>query len=221
MSNSKTIRLLLLILLTAAFAAASSAQTQSPVDKSESPSPVRTNALALVSELEKPVTCPEDGAETICLAQHYQAKTNAAIAGLKSIVRVDEQREGVIADMQKRIDVRGGIIQDLSRVDTNSQTIDGLGQNSKQLYEQQHRDDKDTIGDLQESLQACRNNQKWIFLGGAATGGVIAWKLKGSGSRVDQLLTNGLQFTGSAPLQMFQLSAEQKARAALNGVIKK
>ena len=191
------------------------------MDKSESPSPVKTNVLALISELEKPVTCPADGAEVICLAQHYQAKTEAAIAGLKTFVRVDEQRELVIADLQKRIDIRGGMINDLSRVDKNSQRMDTLGQDSKQLYEQQHRDDKDTIGDLQESLQACRNNQKWVFLGGAATGAAITWKIKGSGSRIDQLLTNGFQFTGSAPLQTFQLSSEQRARAALNAVIRK
>ena len=136
-------------------------------------------------------------------------------------MRIDEQREGVIADMQKRIDVRGGIIDDLQRVDKNSQRIDTLGQDSKQLYEQQHREDKDTIGDLQESLQACRNNQKWVFLGGAATGAVITWKIKGSGSSIDRLFTNGLQFTGSAPMSTFQLSSEQRARDALNSVIKK
>ena len=189
------------------------------MDKLEGPSPVRTNALALISEIEKPVSCPADSAETICLAQHYQAKTEAALAGLKSIVRIDEQREGVIADMQKRIDIRGGIISDLTQVDKNSQRIDTLGQDSKLVYEAQHRDDRQTIGDLQEKLDSCRSNQKWVFGGGALAGGVIAWKVKGSSAANTVLQFNPFATT-PAPMTMnfsqFQTTADELARQALS-----
>jgi hypothetical protein len=97
---------------------------------------------------------------------------------LKSIVRVDEQREGIIADMQSRIDIRGGIISDLKLVDKNSQTIDTrnqridtLGQENVQTMKDQHREDKQTITDLTKDLDSCRSNQKFVFGAGALVGG--------------------------------------------------
>jgi len=117
----------------------------------------------------------------LCLAQIYQAKVEAAIAGLHAIVRVDEQREGMIADMQERINVRGGIIDDLKQVDKNSQRIDVVGQEGLAIMRAQHTDDKTTIASLQESLNSCRGNQKWIAGLSALGGGLVGYKLRGAG----------------------------------------
>lgn len=219
MRNLKQTKLLSIILLIGAFVVGSSARAQSPEDKSQSPSPVKTNALSLISELEKQVVCPADGSETLCLAQHYQAKTEAAIAGLKALVRVDEQREGIVADMQRRIDIRGGIIDDLKKVDVNSQRVDTLGQDSRRLFEEQHRDDKETIGDLQQALDSCRSNQKWVFGAGVLTGGFVGYKIRGAGTLQSPFTSSasGFQFAQFAPpdFSQFQTSAEQRARQAL------
>lgn len=176
----------------------------------------------LLSELEKPVSCPSDSSEVLCLAQHYQVKTEAAIAGLRSLVRVDEQREGIIADMQQRIDIRGGIIEDLKKVDANSQQIDTLGQDTRRLFEEQHRDDKDTIGDLETELASCRSNQKWIFGGGVLAGFGIGYKVRGAGqfqnpftfvtTSDQQLKASGLNFSG------FQSTQEDRLRQALKNL---
>jgi hypothetical protein len=130
------------------------------------------------------------------------ARLDAAIAGLKSIVRVDEQREGIIADMQTRIDIRGSIIDDFKKIDANSQRIDTLGQESKLIYEAQHRDDKSTIGKLEDKLDSCRNSQKWIFGGGALIGGFVGYKVRGAG-----VLQN--------PFQSNFQSADERARQAM------
>lgn len=177
--TSKTVRRLSVTLLTAVFIAAHSVMNCYAQEKSQNPSPVKTNALALISELEAPINCSPD--ETLCFARIANARLEAAVAGLKAIVRVDEQREGIIADMQARIDIRGAIIDDLKKVDTNSQRIDTLGQANLEIMREQHREDKDKIGDLEKDLASCRSNQKWIFGAGAVTGGLVGYKIRGAG----------------------------------------
>lgn len=186
--TSKTIKLLSAILLTAAFIAVHSVTNCYAQEKSQNPSPVKTNALALISELEAPINCSPD--ETLCFARIANARLEAAVAGLKAIVRVDEQREGIITDMQSRIDIRGAIIDDLKKVDVNSQKIDVLGQNNLEIMREQHREDKDTIGDLQKDLDSCRSNQKWVFGAGAITGGFVGYKIRGAGTFQNPFTTN-------------------------------
>jgi hypothetical protein len=204
MMNSKTIKRLFRTQLINVFVVALSVTTCYGQNKLQDPSPVKTNALALISELESPSNCSPD--DTLCLAQITLAKLNAAIAGLKTIVRIDEQREGIIADMQARIDIRGGIIDDLKKVDTNSQRIDVLGVNNLEIMREQHRDDKAMIVDLQKDLASCRSNQKWIFAGGAITGGLVGYKIRGAGTFQNPFLSNGVT---SAQLDFLQFASKQ------------
>lgn len=170
----------------------------------QNPSPVKTNAQTLISELEKPANCSPD--ETLCLAEVLQRKLEAAVAGLKSIVRIDEQREGIIADMQSRIDIRGAIIDDLKKVDKNSQTIDTRGQEINAIWKDQHRDDKETIASLQKDLESCRSNQKWVFGAGAITGGLVGYKIGGAGSFRNPFVTNA---TNASPF--FGVTRDQRS----------
>lgn len=175
---------------------------------------MRTNALALVAELEKPSDCDNPS----CLAQVLSAKLAAAVAGLHSIIAVDEQREAIVEDLKTRIEIRGGIIADLKLVDKNNQQIDTLGQDSKRLYEEQHRDDKTTIGTLQGKLEACRSNQKFVFAGGALVGGAIGYKLKGVTDSVFQQTPFASFQSMQLPHSQFfmiQTTADQRAREAL------
>lgn len=216
------IRLLSMLLLISALGAKGLAQAPSQQDKSVSPSPVRTNALALIDELETPGICPPD--DTTCFSEITLRKLTAAIAGLKSIVRLDEQREGIIVDMQTRIDIRGDVIADLRQVDKNSQRIDTLGQDSKAIYEKQHQDDKDTIVDITNKLESCQSSQKWIAGISAIGGGLLGYKLRGSGvvqspfafitSSGSQVKTTGLSFLS------FESESEQRLRQALKNLQK-
>lgn len=148
----------------------------------------------------------------------------AAVAGLKSIVKIDEQRDGMVADMQSRIDIRGGIIDDLKKVDKNSQHIDTLGESSLQIFRDQHRDDKEMIGDLQKDLASCRSNQKWIFGAGVITGGVIVWKVKDAAPSLSSFLSQTsaqrAQFSQGYPLDYGPTSADEQLRKALKSLQK-
>lgn len=172
--------------------------------------------MGLLSELEKPVICPSDGSETLCLAQHYQVKTEAAIAGLKTLLRVDEQREGIISDLNQRIAIRGEIIEDLRKIDTNFQRVDVLGQNNLEIMREQHREDKDIIGDLQKDLASCRSNQKWIALGSAVGGGWIGYKIRGTGTFQNPFNPSNL----TAPFLDFETTTEKNLRSALKNLQK-
>ena len=177
------------------------------------PPPVRKSALALISELEKPADC--DTAS--CLSQVLSAKLSAAVAGLHSIVAVDEVREAVIGDYQKRIEIRGGIIDDLNQVNKNNQRIDSLGQDYVRVAEAQHRDDKSTIDKLGDKLESCQSNQKYVFVAGALTGGAIAWKVKGS--NVANSVLNPFQFNPGQlnqwnGISLYQTSPEERVRQA-------
>lgn len=124
--------------------------------------------------------------------------------------------------MQTRIDIRGGIIDDLKNVDTNAQRIDTLGQDSKTLYEAQHRDDKDTVGDLQQSLDSCRSNQKWIAGVSAVVGGLVGYKIRGAGivqSPFTFIAPSGQQLKASGlNLMNFQSPEEERLRQALKNL---
>lgn len=178
-------------------------------DKSESPSPVKTSALALLDELEAPnMTCGSD--DTICISRVTNAKLTAAIAGLRSIIRIDEQRTGIVADMQKRIDIRGGIIDDLQKVDRNSQRIDMLGVGNLAVMREQHIDDKRTIGDLQVELKSCQANQKWIALVSGVGGGFIGYKIRGAGQ-----FQNPFVPQSTSTFQLVETQAEKMLRERL------
>jgi hypothetical protein len=136
---------------------------------------------------------------------------------LKSIVRVDEQREGIIADMQSRIDIRGGIIDDLSKVDKNSQTIDLRGQEISAVWRGQHDDDKRMIADLQQDLDSCRSNQKWIALISGLGGSYVGYKIRGAGQIQNPFANFGQAAFAPNPIVY---SAEDKMREALRRVSK-
>lgn len=68
------------------------------------------------------------------------------------------------------------------QLDSNNQRIDFLATKNEKLYEDQHRDDKQTIGQLQDDLSSCRSNQKWIFGAGGLIGGVVGYKIRGAGT---------------------------------------
>lgn len=125
--------------------------------------------------------------------------------------------------MQKRIDVRGGIIDDLQKVDKNSQRIDTVGQDTRSIFEAQHRDDKETIGDLQGKLDACRSNQKWIA-GLSAAGGAYFGYQYGKKSATGQSVfgQNAFQqFTSAPNFSTFQTTADERARQALKATLSK
>lgn len=156
------IKLFSVLLLTSACGVVVTAQPSSQGASSTDPSPVQQSAQALISELEAPMNCsPTD---TLCFAETGQKRLDAAIAGLKSIVRIDKSREAVVADLNTRIEIRGAIIDDLKRVDTNNQTIDANQQRNAALYEGIIRDDKAKIGKLEDKLESCQGRQKWIAL---------------------------------------------------------
>lgn len=205
MRNLKPIWLLAMLLAISALAAKASAQEPSPEAKSQSPSNVKTSALALIADLEVPSTC----SDPTCLADVLSAKLKAAVAGLKSIVRADEAREGIVSDLEQRIKIRGDIIADLQKVDRNNQQIGTLNQDTRAILDKQHEDDQRTIGQIQDKLDSCRNNQKWIAGISGVTGAYLGYKY---GKQV--VSATGLLNLSSAGSQylMFQPTADERAK---------
>lgn len=156
-----------------------------------------TNAQALIVELEKPANCPDD--DTLCVAQVVQARLKSAVEGLNSLVRAYKWEVATEQLQDRHIAKQDQILAKYEKLDTNnqkldsnSQKIDTIGQDSARIYEIQHNDDKNTIAKLNEDLNSCRSNQKYVFLAGAVTGGVITWQIKGGGNPFQQFTQSGV-----------------------------
>jgi hypothetical protein len=83
--------------------------------------------------------------------------------------------------MEEWLAVKQKIIDDFRKIDTNSQKVDVLGQDSLVIMREQHNDDRKMIVDLQNDLESCRSNQKWIAGISAIGGGFIGYKIRGAG----------------------------------------
>lgn len=148
-----------------------------------------------------------DAADTLCVAEKALSRLKAATAGLRSIQRIDIERQAIVSDLYTRIDIRGGIIDDLKKVDTNSQKIDSNSIENARLYQAQISDDKLRIGDLQHRLDSCQSNEKWIFGAGALAGGFVGYKIRGA---VPQLFGSSTPATVAQP---YPLSFYQRTNA--------
>lgn len=213
----KMMKLSLPLHLIVALAAVVSAQTPSSSDLSTSPSPVQTSAEALIKDLETPIKC--DDGTTLCVAEVMQARLTAAVAGLHSIVRIDQDRERIIAMQERALAVADKITAKYGKVDSNNQTIDANQIENARIYREQIADDKLKIGDLQHRLDSCQSNQKWIALVSGVGGGFLGYKLHG----VTSNFTNPFaQFTTNAapanyPFSFYQQTdTEKKLRAILH-----
>ena len=228
MNNSKLTLGFLLPLLIGALAVVASAQQPSQPNSSPNLSPALTSAQALIAELETPITCPDGTA--LCVAEVALARLQSASVSLRSLVRIYQEEEGIIQTQEHHLVVKDRIIADYEKLDknnqqldTNSRRIDTLGQDTARIYEKQHDDDKHTIKDLNDDLNSCRSSQKFVFLGGALTGGMIAWKVKSNSSSGHW---NPFQYTqsGTSPAQRdyvnFSLIPQTNAEENLRRIVK-
>lgn len=166
------------------------------------------NAQDLLNELETPSKC--DPNDTLCVSETAAVRVRAAANGLRSLMRAYRGNEGIIATLEKHIGFQDKIIAKYEKIDTNSQRIDTLGTDSLALMREQHRDDKETIGDLQASLESCRSNQKWIFAGGALIGGWAGYKIRGAGQ-----FQNPFVPQSTSTFQLVETQAERMMRERL------
>lgn len=180
---------------------------------------MQTSAETLLAELDAPSKC--NAADTLCVAEDSLARLKAAKAGLRSLVRIDQEREAIIGTLRQHIALKQTIIDDYSKIDKNSQKIDTNQAENARIYREQIADDKLRLGDLQHRLDSCQSNQKWIAGAGFLAGGFLGYKLHGATSSLN-FVNPFTQFTGNAagaaqsyPLSMYQTSTEQKLRQAL------
>jgi hypothetical protein len=138
---------------------------------------VQTSAEALISDLEAASRC--EVSDTLCVAEDSLARLKAAKSGLRSLVRIDQEREAIVATLRTHLALKQSIIDDYAKVDKNGQKIDTNQQANAVDFRAQIADDKVTIGDLRSKLDACRSEQKLYFVGGALAGGFVGYKLKG------------------------------------------
>lgn len=151
--------------------------------------------------------------DTLCFAETGQKRLDSAIAGLKSIVRIDKSREAVVADLNTRIEIRGAIIDDLKKIDVNSQKIDANQERNVALYEGIIRDDKAKIGKLEEKFEACQSRQKWIALLSFG-GGLYVGNRVGSNQSLNPF--SSFQQAQGYPLSFYeQTNTEKKLRELL------
>lgn len=209
MSNLKTIRLFWVLLLISACAAVATAQVSSQAGSSTDLSLAQTSVRELIAELEAPIKCPPD--DTICTAEFLDARLKSALLSLRSLVRIYAEQEGIIQMQERHIGKQDQIIAKYEkldvnnqRIDTNSQRIDVLGLRNEQLHQEQHADDKRTIGDLKAELDSCRGNQKWIALLSGFGGGFIGYKIRGAGQ-----FQNPFTPQSSASFQLVETQAER------------
>lgn len=219
MKHLKTIKLWSMLLLTAVLAAGATATAYSQTGLSADRSPVQTSAEALLAELEAPVTC--DPADTLCFAEVERARLKAAKAGIRSLIRIDKERDGIVSTQAQHLALKQKIIDDYAKIDTNSQRIDRNQEENARVYREQIADDKLRIGDLQHRLDSAQSNQKWIAGASALAGGFIGFKLCGATQNLNLQNPFGSQFAGlnfaqSYPLSFYdQTNTEQKLRKLL------
>lgn len=153
--------------------------------------------------------------DTLCFAETGQRRLDSAIIGLESIVRIDKSRESIVADLNTRIEIRGAIIDDLKRIDTNSQKIDTNQERNATLYEGIIRDDKAKIGKLEEKFEACQSRQKWIALLSLGSGLYIGNRI-GSGQSVNPFSSFQQSSAQGYPLSFYeQTNTEKRLRELL------
>jgi hypothetical protein len=156
---------------------------------------------------------PQD--DPLRVAEIALARLKAAEARIVSLNQMITDKDAIIGAKDQLISVKDQIIANLNRIDTNAQKIDTIGQDSLQIMRDQHRDDKETISDLQKDLASCRSNQKWIFGAGAITGGLVGYKIRGAGQFQNPFQTNSANL--SLPSTFFlQSTQEQNLKRALN-----
>jgi hypothetical protein len=162
-----------------------------------------------------------DPGDTLCVAEVATARLAAAQAKIASLNQQLADKDAIIGAKDQLLGVKDQIIANLKQIDTNSQRIDTLGQDSLAIMREQHRDDKETIGDLQKSLDSCRGNQKWFFGAGSVIGGVVGYKIRGAGQIQNPFVFNPAASSfAKLDFSQFQLSSEDRVKQALKAIQK-
>jgi hypothetical protein len=144
-----------------------------------------------------------------------EARLTAATAGLRTIVLIDKNRQGIVTELETWLAIKQKVIENLQTIDKNSQTIDTRQSESVTILRDQHREDKDTIGDLQGELEACQAGQKWAFGLGALTGGFVGYKIRGAGTFQNPFTPTNFSNLTTSPFLQFESGAEKNLREAL------
>lgn len=139
-----------------------------------------------------------------------QARLSAAVAGLHSIVRMDQDRERIIVMQDRALKIADGIVAKYGTVDKNNQTIDTNQIQTATLFQGIINDKKEQIGDLEHKLDSCQSNQKWIAGLSALGGGYLGYKL-GKGGITNPFSSFTTAQSQGYPLSFYQQTAAEKA----------
>ena len=185
------------LILIAALPVAATAQRLSDSNSSQSLSTATRTVAA------NPVQQDDE----ICAARLEAAE--AKVAALQGIIA---DKDAQLLAKDELLAVKNQTIAALKQIDTNSQRIDTLGADSLAIMREQHRDDKETIGDLQAELKSCQANQKWIALVSGIGGGFIGYKIRGAGQ-----FQNPFVFVpqSTSTFQLVETQAEKMMRERL------
>ena len=191
------------LILIAALPVAATAQRLSDSSSSQSLSTAtRTAAVSPVQQDDEILkSC------RICAARLEAAE--AKVAALQGIIA---DKDAQLLAKDELLAIKNQTIAALKQIDTNSQRIDTLGADSLAIMREQHRDDKETIGDLQAELKSCQANQKWIALVSGIGGGFIGYKIRGAGQ-----FQNPFVFVpqSTSTFQLVETQAEKMMRERL------